>query len=320
MTAEQKPSRLYIPQPFASGDATVSADRTVIDTIAGDTLNFVDGFPSIYSSPKVLGGKSVTRGDINALGYLASVNEFYHRCGGLNTFDPELAMKIGGYPRGAVLEIIEDMDYHKVISLVDDNMVDFNGDPLTEQQVAAGVTLGSIDGVNWAYCEKGMIDSSMTVGSLPNYNWIGGNLVEISTLSSFMAKMNGVLSFEGAYQLASTDNETYQKEDVSVTENGTTTQTIRETKTRDARNAAAPNISPCGFMILCTDDITHSPQLIKANVIYSRANASIAIGGITYSPSDQAVMEVVKGRRYALYLLCQNCDITNSDFKIKIVS
>lgn len=320
MTAEQKPSRLYIPQPFASGDGTVSADRTIIDTISGDTLNFVDGFPSVYSSPKALGGKPVTRGDINAIGHLASVNEFYRRCGGLNTFDPELAMKIGGYPRGAVLEIIEDLDYHKVVSLVDDNMVDFNGDTLTDQQIAAGVTLGSIDGVNWAYCANGTIDSSMVVGSLPNYNWVGGDLVEISTLSSFTAKMNGVLSFEGAYQLAATDNETYQKEDVSVTENGTTTQTVTETKTRDARNAASVLSSPCGFMILCTDDIAHSPQLVKANVIYSRANAGITIGGITYSPSDQAVMEIIKGRRYALYLLCQNCDITGSDFKIKIVS
>ena len=288
------PSRLYIPQPFASGDGSVIADLTPIDTISGDKVNFVDGFPSVYGSPTSQGGKLMTRGEMNAIGHLASVNEYYSRCGGINTFDPELAMKIGGYPSGAVLEIIEDLDYHKVISLVDDNKVDFNGDTLTEQQIAAGITLGSIDGVNWAYCANGEIDTSMVVAELPNFHWLGAanqGLVEIATLASFKAKQNGVLSFEGSF-----DYNEYSK-----------------AVTTDASSL------PSGFLILLSDNPAMSPYELKAKVVYSRGNASIITGGITYTSRDQEVVEVMKGRRYALYILHQNIVVTNSTFKIKIV-
>ena len=288
------PSRLYIPQPFASGDGSVIADLTPIDTISGDKVNFVDGFPSVYGSPTSQGGKLMTRGEMNAIGHLASVNEYYRRCGGINTFDPELAMKIGGYPRGAVLEIIEDLDYHKVVSLVDDNKVDFNGDTLTEQQIAAGITLGSIDGVNWAYCANGEIDTSMVVAELPNFHWLGAanqGLVEIATLASFKAKQNGVLSFEGSF-----DYNEYSK-----------------AVTTDASSL------PSGFLILLSDNPAMSPYELKAKVVYSRGNASIITGGITYTSRDQEVVEVMKGRRYALYILHQNIVVTNSTFKIKIV-
>lgn len=168
MKAGETPNRLYIPQPFASGNGS---DLIPIETISGDEVNFVDGFPSVYSSPPSEGGKNVLRGNINALGYLASVNEYFYRCGGINTFDPELAMKIDGYPRGAVLEVIENgVNYHRVVSLIDDNKVDFNSDILTEQQIAAGVTLGDIDGVNWAYCEQGVIDDKQFVCDVNNWN------------------------------------------------------------------------------------------------------------------------------------------------------
>ena len=288
------PGRLYIPQPFASGDGSVVADLTPIDTISGDKVNFVDGFPSVYGSPTSQGGKLMTRGEMNAIGHLASVNEYYRRCGGINTFDPELAMKIGGYPSGAVLEIIEGLDYHKVISLVDDNKVDFNGDTLTEQQIAAGITLGSIDGVNWAYCANGEIDASMVVAELPNFHWLGAanqGLVEIATLASFKAKQNGVLSFEGSF-----DYEEYSK-----------------AATTDASSL------PSGFLILLSDNPAMSPYELKAKVVYSRGNARIITGGITYAARDQEVVEVMKGRRYALYILHQNIVVTNSTFKIKIV-
>ena len=323
MTRENMPSRLYIPQPFASGDGSVAADLTPIDTISGDKVNFVDGFPSVYGSPTSQGGKLMTRGEMNAIGHLASVNEYYRRCGGINTFDPELAMKIGGYPRGAVLEIIEDLDYHKVISLVDDNKVDFNGDTLTEQQIAAGITLGSIDGVNWAYCANGEIDTSMVVAELPNFHWLGAanqGLVEIATLTSFKAKQNGVLSFEGSFDYDTYSKVDYKNESVEVTEGGSTSSTTTITKSLASKGslAVASSLSS-GFMILLSDNPAMSPSELKAKVVYSRGNAGITIGGITYTTSDQEAVEVVKGRRYALYILHQNIVVTNSTFKIKIV-
>lgn len=323
MTRENMPSRLYIPQPFASGDGSVIADLTPIDTISGDKVNFVDGFPSVYSSPISQGGKLMSRGEMNAIGHLASVNEYYRRCGGINTFDPELAMKIGGYPRGAVLEIIEDLDYHKVISLVDNNMVDFNGDALTEQQIAAGVTLGSIDGVNWAYCANGEIDTSMVVAELPNFHWLGTarqGLVEIATLTSFKAKQNGVLSFEGSFDYDIYTEGYYRDESVDVTEGGNTSTKRTVTQTIEFKGGSEfPGKIPSGFMILLSDNPAMSPSEQKAKVVYSRGNAGITIGGITYTGDDQEVVEVVKGRRYALYILHQNIVVTNSTFKIKIV-
>ena len=317
------PGRLYIPQPFASGDGSVIADLTPIDTISGDKVNFVDGFPSVYGSPTSQGGKLMTRGEMNAIGHLASVNEYYHRCGGINTFDPELAMKIGGYPRGAVLEIIEDLDYHKVVSLVDDNKVDFNGDTLTEQQIAAGVTLGSVDGVNWAYCANGEIDTSMVVAELPNFHWLGAanqGLVEVATLTSFKAKRNGVLSFEGSFDYDTYSKSDYHDESVEVTEGGSTSTTRTVTKSLGSKGSLTDVSSlPSGFMILLSDNPAMSPYELKAKVVYSRGNISIMTGGITYTTSDQEVVEVVKGRRYALYILHQNIVVTNSTFKIKIV-
>ena len=323
MTRENMPSRLYIPQPFASGDGSVVADLTPIDTISGNKVNFVDGFPSVYGSPTSQGGKLMTRGEMNAIGHLASVNEYYRRCGGINTFDPELAMKIGGYPRGAVLEIIEDIDYHKVVSLVDDNKVDFNGDTLTEQQIAAGITLGSIDGVNWAYCANGEIDTSMVVAELPNFHWLGAlnqGLVEIATLASFKAKQNGVLSFEGSFDYDTYSKVDYKNESVEVTEGGATSSTTTITKSLASKgDLGGASSLPSGFMILLSDNPAMSPDKLKAKVVYSRGNASIITGGITYTTSDQEVVEVVKDRRYALYILHQNVVVTNSTFKIKIV-
>lgn len=323
MTRENMPSRLYIPQPFASGDGSVVADLTPIDTISGDKVNFVDGFPSVYGSPTSQGGKLMTRGEMNAIGHLASVNEYYRRCGGINTFDPELAMKIGGYPRGAVLEIIEDLDYHKVVSLVDDNKVDFNGDTLTEQQIAAGITLGSIDGVNWAYCANGEIDTSMVVAELPNFHWLGAEnqgLIEIATLTSFKAKQNGVLSFEGSFDYDTYSKSDYRDESVEVTEGGSTSTTRTVTKSLGSKGSLTDVSSlPSGFMILLSDNPAMSPYELKAKVVYSRGMVSITIGGIIYTPEDQEVVEVVKGRRYALYIIHQNVVVTNSTFKIKIV-
>lgn len=323
MTRENMPSRLYIPQPFASGDGSVVADLTPIDTISGDKVNFVDGFPSVYGSPTSQGGKLMTRGEMNAIGHLASVNEYYRRCGGINTFDPELAMKIGGYPSGAVLEIIEGLDYHKVISLVDDNKVDFNGDTLTEQQIAAGITLGSIDGVNWAYCANGEIDTSMVVAELPNFHWLGAvnqGFVEIATLTSFKAKQNGVISFEGSFDYDTYSKFDYKDESVEVTQAGSTSSTRTVTKSLGSKGGPTDASSlPSGFMILLSDNPAMSPDKLKAKVVYSRGNAGITTGGITYTTSDQETVEVVKGKRYALYILHQNVVVTNSTFKIKIV-
>lgn len=127
--------RIAMPKPFAHNGLI-----TPIVDIGDSThpVNFADGFPSEYSAPHSQGGKYVTRGEFNAIGNLATRNDFYKACGGLNTFNAALASKIGGYPKGAVLQLLDNNVLKYVISLVDNNTVNFN---------TAGV-----DGVNWKFC------------------------------------------------------------------------------------------------------------------------------------------------------------------------
>lgn len=127
--------RLAMPQPFATGSGAT------ITPIAADgsqnKVNFEDGFPSPYSAPASNNGKFVTRGEMNAIGNLASQNQFYFLAGGINTFDSAFATQIGGYPEGAVLKYLSNGYLYDVVSLVDNNTVNFN---------EVGV-----DGENWQY-------------------------------------------------------------------------------------------------------------------------------------------------------------------------
>jgi hypothetical protein len=125
---------ISMPQPFAHG-GTITEIGVTQDA---NSINFIDGFPSVYSAPKSNNGKFVTRGEINAIGNLASRNDFHRRCGGLNTFDPSFASAIGGYPRGAILQLFERGTIFYVESLVDNNLMNF-------------LEVG-IDDVHWRYC------------------------------------------------------------------------------------------------------------------------------------------------------------------------
>lgn len=158
MKAENFPSRLAMPMPFANNSDALT---TILDSqdSSGSAVNFADGFPSAYSSPKSNGGKFVTRGEINALGNLASRNDFYRMCGGLNIFNQEFAKKIGGYANGAILEYLTGGVVRRVISLKDDNLVDFTSPGTTLD----GIISGSVDNINWAYCENELPDGRMLI-------------------------------------------------------------------------------------------------------------------------------------------------------------
>lgn len=295
MKREDRPSRFYIPQPFAGGDKSVVASRTYIDTIAGDNLNFVDGFPSVYSSPQSQGGKPVTRADVNAIGHLASVNEYYYRCGGLNTFDPELAIKIGGYPRGAVLEGIVGLDYFRVVSLNDDNMVDFTGQA-SEDQVNRGVILGEVDGINWAYCERGNVPDIGVITGLPNFKWQGTDITQsdIFPVTSFIAPRNGVIGVDGTYDFTAT----------STSVPGGATATAG------------------GFgIVICPQDKTPfdiESGALAGKVFYTRGNWTATVGGSTYQAGDLTIVNLVRGTRYGIYIVNVGGNVTNSEARIVV--
>lgn len=150
--------RLAMPRPFAKGS---SGTITAIESSSGNNVNFLDGFPSAYSAPSSGGGKYITRGEMNAIGNLASQNQFYFLAGGINTFDSTFATSIGGYPKDAVLKYLNNGYLYDVVSLVDNNTVDF--------------TSVGVDGENWGYLsvtEKKVFDdvffeggTGITVGS-----------------------------------------------------------------------------------------------------------------------------------------------------------
>lgn len=138
-----KYGRLAMPCPFGNNDSANIAQ--IADAKSKSNFNFETGFATPYSAPKSKGGTFVTRKEMNAIGNLASRNDFYRMCGGLNTFDASIANSIGGYPKGAVLEHIVGYKLYKVISLVDSNKWNF--------------VVDGIDGVNWQYLNQDIAEA-----------------------------------------------------------------------------------------------------------------------------------------------------------------
>lgn len=158
MTSSQIPSRIAMPCPFGGFG---SDNITPIKTVTGTDVNFPDGFPSAYGAPTDTDGKFVTRKEMNAIGNLASNDLFYHKCGGLNTFDAAFCAAVGGYPRGAILEYVAGTQIYNVMSLVDNNKVDFTG--ADHSSDGTGISTGTVDGINWTYCNKDTPSSQQNV-------------------------------------------------------------------------------------------------------------------------------------------------------------
>ena len=182
-----------MPRPFAKGDGAV---LTAIEATAGNKVNYQDGFPSVYSAPHSGGGQYITRGEMNAIGNLASQNQFYFLAGGINTFDATFATSIGGYPEGAVLKYLNNGYLYDVISLIDNNTVDF--------------TAQGIDGVNWAYLsveEKKVFDDIFFeggTGATPGTALLGivkakktSGIVVDTSLNPVMGTNKSVHSYSG---------------------------------------------------------------------------------------------------------------------------
>ena len=180
MTSAQIPSRIAIKRPFAE-----SGFITPIQDASGDSVNYPQGFPSIYGVPASEGGKYVGRGEINAIGNVATNDLFYHKCGGINTFDAAFAEKVGGYPKGAVLQYLNGNYIYDVISLIDNNMFDF-------------VSSNTIDGANWAYCNK-ETSSSDRILVVESSTTVNANNSQGLLLGVFKAPKNGFIVFEGNY-------------------------------------------------------------------------------------------------------------------------
>ena len=185
MTSAEVPSRLPMLKPFA-----FNGTRDSIPDSTGDFMNITQGFPSVYGIPKSSGGKYVSRSDMNSLGFLATNDIFYHKCGGLNTFDASFSDKIGGYPKGAVLQFLNGNYLYNVISLHDNNTFNF-------------VSENSINGVDWAYCNEEIastdrilvLESNQTLFSTATT--ASSEVYTETFLGVFKATKSGPVIFEG---------------------------------------------------------------------------------------------------------------------------
>ena len=185
MTSAEVPSRIPMLKPFA-----FNGTRDAIPDSTGDFMNITQGFPSVYGIPKSSGGKYVSRSDMNSLGFLATNDIFYHKCGGLNTFDASFSDKIGGYPKGAVLQFLNGNYLYNVISLHDNNTFNF-------------VSENSINGVDWAYCNEEMAptDRILVFESNQTLFSTGTNVSSMTYTETFLgvfkATKSGPVIFEG---------------------------------------------------------------------------------------------------------------------------
>ena len=183
MTSSEVPARLPILRPFAD-----NGTKDVIPDETGDFMNITQGFPSVYGVPASSGGKYVSRLDMNSIGFMATNDLFYHKCGGLNTFDAEFASKVGGYPQGAILQYLNGKYLYNVISLHDNNTFNF-------------VAENSINNIDWAYCNQDVAPTEKIL-VLESNQYINApadaDSVQETLLGVFKAPKTGPVIFEGS--------------------------------------------------------------------------------------------------------------------------
>ncbi len=203
MTSSEMPTRIAMPQPFASG---ASATRATIESTSGDNLNYVDGFPGKYSLPASEGGKYVSRGEMNAIGNMASNDLHYFKCGGLNTFDASFCAAIGGYPKGAVLDYINGYKLYKVMSLVEGNAVNFLDD--------------GIDGINWKYLNQDTADAERDIAFQFSISSSSGMLAGVFKSLKTADTVLAEAKIEKTYLEAYTQNLKFEGTDVRMIDSG----------------------------------------------------------------------------------------------------
>ena len=288
MTREElytKAPGLMIPQPFAAGDASHLPSFTpILNEINGSDVNFIEGFTAAFSAPSSAGGRYVTREEMNAIGHLASANWFKLMCGGIFTFDADLATKIGGYPKGAILDYLDGLNYYRVVSLVDNNMVNFLGaEPTGTQQTIAG----SVDGVNWQFCERGFVSEQsrdpIVVGQVPS-NFEFTDFISTQPICSFRAQRSGILSVQGSCNITPDETSTHNK----------------------------------GFGIVAKENPSGGVFATQYDQIFSSGTYNVSSGSISYTNSMFKVLPVSEGQLYTCQLIGGGCSV-KADLKIMIV-
>lgn len=108
-----------IQQPFANGGQRAELPNSATGT---NRASMAEGWNSITSTPIADGGIPPNRLDFNGLGYLATVLLYFMQQGGFFQYDSTISGYLGGYPKGAVLWVVDNgIPQYAVRSTVNNN-------------------------------------------------------------------------------------------------------------------------------------------------------------------------------------------------------
>lgn len=150
-----------IKQAFANGGNR----REIPDSATGtNRASMQEGWNDITSTPIDDGGVPPNRLDFNQLGYLATIGLLFLQQGGFVTYDATVSSNLGGYPKGAVLWIVD------------------NGVPqyAVRSTIANNTNNPASDMTGWEKCSINPAGDSM-MGNLSNLNTAQIRNIELVT-------------------------------------------------------------------------------------------------------------------------------------------
>lgn len=108
-----------IQQPFANGGQKADIPNNATGT---NRASMTEGWNSITSTPIDQGGVPPNRLDFNGLGYMATVLLYFMQQGGFFQYDSTISGYIGGYPKGAILWVVDNgVPQYAVRSTINNN-------------------------------------------------------------------------------------------------------------------------------------------------------------------------------------------------------
>lgn len=290
MTSEELPKILPIPMPFARDVLEEPYSFIKNNDDGGDSaLSFSEGFAARFASAGS-NGRFVTREMMNALGFLASANDYARLCGKIFTFDPVVCTAIGGYARGAVLDYISGTDYFKVMSLRDNNFVDFTSS--TDTSKFPGITNGSVDGNFWQFMNRELNSVADLIAEIPTGSWYSENQTGSNdSVHAVIPIGAGIIPKTGFLTTVGSMNWIGRGFDIDIS---------------SGSFSAAGQLSVSITLNPGEENVTQ-----KSIIVY---NSNMPDGDNTVT----TIVPVTQGTPYVIQLAAFNCEITSSDMKIYV--
>lgn len=179
------------PTPMAVPIA-INGDKNILplNDTKTNLASLQKGFPEITQKSADEGGLPPVRADFNGMFYLSTDQRTYLQNGGIITFSQAVSDKIGGYPKGAILDFVDEVahSYKKVMSLIDDNTYNFVEDSsLIDGTHWVELTLGSGGGgleLGTVVCTPFGVDESEN-----KYRYLNGQVLIQTQYPAFTAKV-----------------------------------------------------------------------------------------------------------------------------------